>query len=79
MLAWNAPSGPLHGRQRVRVGGEDPENLSALAGGTRSGPRRRMRKQREMAIWHLVLESALAQRGDDREAIPFPSGADEAG
>ena len=29
-----------------------------------------MRKQLEMAIWHLVLESALAQRGDDQEAMP---------
>jgi hypothetical protein len=32
-----------------------------------------------MAIRHLVLESAPAERGDDREAISVSSGADDAG
>jgi hypothetical protein len=38
-----------------------------------------MRKHLEMAIRHLVLESAPAERGDDREAIAVSSGADDAG
>jgi hypothetical protein len=38
-----------------------------------------MRKELEMAIRHMVLESAPAERGDDREAISVSPGADDAG